>query len=205
MLTTEDRIIMEAGDLFFRHGIRSITMDDIAAQMGISKKTIYQCFKDKDMLVLSFAEKILARQLEDMNMIRKSSENAIDEILKTMAHLSKFLQMVNPSFIHDMRKFHPTSWKLYKRFIDEELISYIEDNLKRGMKQGLYRKDLKVKILSRMRLAETNLGFDPEVFPLSQFNFVEVQLTMLEHFLYGILSQKGFQVMEKFPLIKKDN
>lgn len=56
-----------------------------------------------------------------------------------------------------------------------------------------------------MRLAETNLGFDPEVFPLSQFNFVEVQLTMLEHFLYGILSQKGFQVMEKFPLIKKDN
>ncbi|MBL0102831.1 MAG: TetR/AcrR family transcriptional regulator [Bacteroidetes bacterium] len=205
MISTEDRIVNEAGELFFRHGIRTITMDDIASKMAISKKTIYQYFEDKDMLVKSFAQKALTTQLEEMHTIRKQSEDAIDEIMKTMTHLGIFLNRVNPAFFLDMQKHHPSTWNMFRIFREKELVQFVEDNLRRGIKQGLYRENLKVKILARMRLEESEMGFNQDIFPPQHFNVVDVQITMLDHFLHGILSLKGLKLLSKYQLLSKEN
>src|SRR5437868_3098939 len=106
-LLTEERILKETGNMFFKHGIRNITMDEIASALNISKKTIYLHYHDKSELVKSFTDSELALQEKNMNEIRKQSADPIDEILKMMIFLGNFFNRVNPAVFYDLQKYHP--------------------------------------------------------------------------------------------------
>ena len=80
----------------------------------------------------------------------------------------------------------------------------MEENLRRGIKSELYRKDLKVKTLARLRLEEVELGFNTEAFPHEQFNISEVQVALLEHFLYGVVTLKGYKLINKYRKIQDE-
>src|SRR6188472_3969968 len=108
--STEERILKETGIMFYRHGIRTITMDDIASNLGISKKTIYLYYRDKGELVKSFTEGELKTQEKDMMEIREQSSDPLEEMLLMMDHFSKFFQRVNPAVFYDLQKYHPSSW-----------------------------------------------------------------------------------------------
>ncbi|HNS12638.1 MAG TPA: TetR/AcrR family transcriptional regulator, partial [Bacteroidia bacterium] len=140
----EERILNTARELFFRNGIKSITMDDIAAAQGISKKTIYQYYKDKNELVDALTRDQTKCHHQDMCMIRSESENAIHELLDSMKYMRQIFSQINPSMFYDMKKYHPSAWKIFRSFKEEELAGFIEENLSKGMKQGLYRKNLKI-------------------------------------------------------------
>jgi AcrR family transcriptional regulator len=106
---TRQRILEATQELFFRHGIKSITMDDVASHLGMSKKTIYTSFTDKDDLVTGLAEMELECQRTDIDTIHKGSDNAIDEIMKIMNMISRSFAKMNPSLFYDLQKFHPVS------------------------------------------------------------------------------------------------
>lgn len=201
----EERILKETGAMFFRHGIRTITMDDIAAKLGISKKTIYRYYSDKGELVKSFTDAELKMQENDMEEIQNRSKDAIDEMLNLMTHLENFFNRVNPAVFYDLQKYHPQSWNLFKSFKERCVIGYVEDNLKRGIQQELYRKDLKIKIIARLRIEEVEMGFHPEVFPPDIFRITDVQLALIDHFVHGIVTMKGFKLIEKYRKIIKNN
>lgn len=196
----ELKIINGARDLFYKHGIRTITMDDIAKHLAVSKKTIYAHFKDKHYLVKQMLLDELHQQVESMKSIRSLSEDPIDEIFKIMNHVSTFLRKFNPVVFYDLQKFHLDAWQEMQNFQDKMMIGFVEENLKKGMKLGLYRKELNVKIIARLRMEEVNLGFNTTHFPVSSFSPAEVQIALFEHFLHGIVTLKGHQLIDKYKI-----
>lgn len=180
-------------------------MDDVAVQMGMSKKTIYQSFKDKDDLVTAMTEQELDCQCTDLDIIKKQSTSAIDEIMKIMEMMSRNFSKMNPRMFYDLQKFHPSAWKKFREFKEKKLQSFIEENLRRGIKQELYRKDLSIKTLARLRMCEVEMGFDQYIFPPDQFSVKEVQLELLDHFLHGIVTLKGHKLINKYKQIIESN
>lgn len=93
---------------------------------------------------------------------------------------------------------------MFKEFKDKQMIGFLEDNLRRGIRQELYRKDINVKILSRLRMSEVEIGFNPQIFPPDLFTMPEVQVKIMEHFLYGIVSLKGYKLISRYKQINED-
>lgn len=205
MNTQQERIIDGARELFFRHGMKSITMDDIASHLGISKKTIYQYYEDKEGLILALTSLELGCQEKDMHEIRKHSQNAIDEIMQVMGLMAKMMNKISPSVFYDMQKYYQDAWKRFKEFKSKQMIGFVEENLRRGVKQELYRKDLQIKILARLRIEEVELGYNPEIFPPDQFNISDVQISLLDHFLHGIVTLKGHRLINKYKQLLEED
>lgn len=201
----EDRILQGASELFFRNGIKSITMDDVAAQLGISKKTIYQYYEDKNAIVNAIAQQELSNQIKEMDEIRKTAVNAIDEIFKTMNCLSRTFVKINANVFYDMQKFHSESWKLFHDFKEKKVMSFVEENLKKGIKQELYRADLNTKIMAKFRVEEVSMAFNPLVFPPDKYNIKDVQLVLLDHFVHGISTLKGHKLINKYKQINEED
>jgi len=179
-------------------------MDDIAHKLGMSKKTIYQYYADKNAILSSLMISELKSQIREMQEIRKNSENSIDEMLQSMSCMSKNFSKMNPTLFYDLQKYHSSAWGHFKNFKEKELTGFVEENLRRGIKSELYRKDLKVKTLARLRLEEVELGFNTEAFPHEQFNISEVQVALLEHFLYGVVTLKGYKLINKYRKIQDE-
>lgn len=201
----KERIIKEARGLFFRLGIRSVTMDDIATQVGMSKKTLYQHFADKDELVDNLVdEEVNLMQNETLACINTSS-NAIEEIFISMEMANKHFTKMNPMVLFDLHKFHFKSFQKFMAHKNTFLIKVITDNLKRGIEEGNYRADMKVDIMAKYRLQMLMLPFDMEAFPPMQYNLIDVSNAMIENFLYGLATENGRQLIEKYKSERNKN
>jgi TetR/AcrR family transcriptional regulator, cholesterol catabolism regulator len=197
-ISTEEKILNEAGELFFRHGIKCITMDDIASHLGMSKKTIYNFYTDKNLIVQSLTNKELEHQIKDLHDIRRTSVDPVEEIVKVMSHVGQTFTRICPTLFFDLKKYHPAAWLSFKSFKETEMIGFIEENLRKGVKLELYRKELQIKILARLRIEEVEIGFNTVYFPENKYNISEVQLALLDHFLHGIVTLKGFKLINKY-------
>ena len=197
----KDKILLAAQGLFFKYGIRSISMDDIAKELSISKKTIYQFFKEKDEIVDTLIQEKFKKDATQFEHIHKDANNVIEEMFNIMKHMGKVIGEVNPSMFYDLQKYHSHAWQLFKEFREERMVKMIEEMLLRGIKQGYIRPDIASKILARMRMAQVEMGFNPAVFPPDKFKIIDVQLAMLEHFLYGICTLKGHKLVNKYKQI----
>ena len=204
MNKTEDRIIVAAGELFFRHGIKSITMDEIATHLGMSKKTIYQFYADKDAIVVALTELELSTQLQEMEELRKTAVNAIDEIFNMMSCLSRTFIKINANVFYDMQKFHPDSWKRFHEFKEKKMFGFVEENLKSGIRDKLYRSDVNAKIMAKFRMEEVAIAFNPAIFPPDKYNIKEVQMILLDHFVHGIATLKGHKLINKYKQVIED-
>jgi len=200
----KEKILKGAEDLFFKYGIKNITMDEIARHLGMSKKTIYQYFKDKDEMVHSL---IIQKIEEDKEIFAKTfeeSENFVEEAFAMMKNLREILKNVNPILFHELHKFYPESWKVFDDFKSGFVLENIERCLKDGQKDGLVRDDINIKILSRMRLENLDMAFYGQAFPFDKFNMLDVQLAMTEHFLYGVCTLKGHKLINKYKNINEE-
>ncbi len=196
--THTERIITKADELFRRFGIRSVTMDEIAKQLSMSKKTIYQYFADKDAIVDAvFLQHIEKDEIECAQM-SISSANAVEEIFMVIDMIEEMFTNMNPSILNDLKKYHP---KTDARFIvhkNKFIYNLIKENLERGIEEGLYRDNLNVDIISRFRVESMLLPFSPEFYSMHRYNLVEVESALAEHYLHGIASAKGVKLIEKY-------
>lgn len=194
----QERIRHKADELFRRYGIRSVTMDEIAAQLGMSKKTIYQYYTDKDQLVDAVAVDEIQFSQECCMRDTAASENAIDEIFKVMEFVEEMFRNMNPSMLHDLEKYHPGGYKKFLEHKNKFLYEMVKKNIERGIKEELYRPEIDVEIMSRFRLETMMIAFNSDLFPPSKFNFVKLQQEILEHFLYGLATLKGYKLILKY-------
>ncbi len=204
-METKERIIQEARNLFLRLGIRSVSMDDIATQLGISKKTVYQHFQDKDELV----DRVLQMQINNMQVETtetvQSASNAIEEIFNTMDMMVKHSRNMNPMVLFDLQKYHLSSFQKFHAYKNDFLLNIISNNLKKGVEEGLYRSDIKIEILSKFRLETLMIGFNMDAFPADKYNVTEVSLVIIENFLYGLATEKGFNMIESYKNKRKEH
>lgn len=201
-MKAQEKILSGAEGIFNRYGIRSVTMDDIASRLGISKKTIYQSFKDKDHLVTSILKLSLAEKEKEMELISKKSANAVEEILLLMEYLAKIFSTIHPNTFYELEKYYPAAWKLFLNHRDNYILKKVKENLRAGIKQGLYRNEFDIHIMAKLRMVAVESCCSPAVFPPGEFNLSEVQIQCMTHYLYGLCTDKGFNLIQNF---KKKN
>lgn len=194
----KERILQKAHELFNKFGIRSVTMDEIAAQIGMSKKTIYQSFSNKDDLVDAIIDDHIQRNQSRCEADGKKAENAIHEIFLSMDMVQDMLGDVNPTIFNDLQKFHPVTFKKLIQFKDLFLYKVVFDNITWGIKEGLYREDMNIEVITKLRLSTMFLPFDQEIFPVNRYSLVEVEIEALELFLYGLATSKAHELIVKY-------
>ncbi|MDO3643036.1 TetR/AcrR family transcriptional regulator [Mucilaginibacter sp. L3T2-6] len=199
-----ERIIQGGEELFLTAGIKSVTMDDIARHLGMSKKTIYQFFKDKNELVIALVKKKLKEDEDNMEAIIAKSSNVMEEMINMMKCSEEIFSRINPIVIHDMQKYHPEAWAEFQNFKADVIVRTLEELLTKGKKQGYIRPDIDVKIIARMRVSQVELGFNTSVFPMAEFSPWKVQVQFLEHFNYGICTLKGYKLLNQYKNINEE-
>ena len=173
-------------------------MDDLANDFGISKKTIYQHFKDKDDLVYQVADTRMNNEEIDLEKIREESVDAIEEIYKVSVYIKQLIANMNPSLLYDLKKFYPAAWKRYQEHKVRCMHHTIADNIVEGKKSGHYRQEVDAEIMSSFRIASIELSFDNNIFPRDKFDFFAVQMQLFDHFLMGIITPTGLELFKKY-------
>ena len=197
-IDTKARIQKAAHDLVMQYGIRSVSMDDIAANLGMSKKTIYQYFKDKDELVEAVVDEVITTNQYACKQDIERSENAVHEIFLVMEMMAEMFKTMNPFILHDMQKYHPAAFSKFKKHKNEFLYNVCTQNLLRGVKEELYRPELAVDILCRYRVETMFIPFNPEFQQSLKQSLAKIEEEILMHFLFGLVSQKGYKQIIKY-------
>jgi len=181
-----------------RYGIKSITMDEIATSLGISKKTIYQFFTDKDDLVFAVIEQETSKNEMECVQFRDDAENAVHEIFLAVEDLDELLRYTNPLVLYDLEKYHPRAFRRIKEFKYQFLHDATIENLRRGIEEGLYRGDIQRDIVAKSRIEAAFLVFNPDLFPHSRYSMSEVNFELAKLFLYGVCTDKGKPLIEQY-------
>ena len=197
-MEAKERLLVKAHELFLKYGLRSVSMDDIAAQLGMSKKTLYQYYADKDELVNAVFEGMLNLNKSQCLETANRGENAIHEVFLSFDMVQELLSSMNPSVLFDLQKYHPTANQKFLDFKNQFLYKMLVSNLQRGVEQGLYRDDVDIDIIARYRLYSVMLSFNPDVFPSNKGNLVRIEQQLQEHFLNGLATPKGQKLIQKY-------
>ena len=193
-----ERIIMEAGQLFGRYGIRSITMDSLAEEMGISKRTIYENFKDKDTLLLQVITYFKERQMEQVEQYFRESENSIEAFFKVMNSMINNMKQVNPLFFQDMKKYHPQIFSRLQDHGDIRDHSITRRMFQSGMEQGIIRNDLNMEILNITLHELFNLFSPDSSLTIQGFHRGELFDNIIMPYLLGISTDEGRKLIEQY-------
>ena len=202
-METQIRILTKSHELFMLYGIRSVSMDEIANHLGMSKKTIYQYFKDKDSLVEGVINIEIEMHQDEFSKYASISENAIHEIFLTLDTVQEMLKHMNPSVMFDLQKYHTTAFEKFRTHKNTFFYDIIKANIERGRSEGFFRKELNVDILTRLRLANMFLMFDFEHFPSNKFTAIEIITETTDNFLHGLATQSGLKVIEQYKQERK--
>jgi len=190
----QENILIESFKLFHQFGVKSVTMDDIAKKLSISKKTLYKHFSNKKELVFHIMQmQIKGTESRCKDMFSKA-DNAIHELFLIREMVKKIFHNMNPSLLYDIQKYHPKTWKLMEEHQNGFIRDTIADNLQKGIDEGLYRESLDINILTKLRLEEMKASFNIEIFSPLEYNIEQVQIVMMEHFILGVTTLKGHEV-----------
>lgn len=203
-MEVREKILISAKDLFHRYGIRSVKMDDVAKELTMSKKTLYQYFKDKDELVEEATKAHIARERIEFDAIYKLAGNAIQELYLSSRCLRRSMNVVNPTLLYDLKRYYPDSWKHWIDFREDFVFVSIVENMRQGIEAGFFRKNLDPQVMAILRVIEVEMLFDVETFPSAEFDFKHVQLQLFDHFVFGIATEKGRKLYQQYLESEKD-
>lgn len=194
----KERIKQKADELFRSYGIKSVTMDEIATRLGVSKKTIYQSFADKDELVDEVIGELLSFNQSCCNRDRAKATDAIHEVFLAMEMIQQMFENMNPVILYDMERNHPVTFQKFLQHKHKFLFQVLKDNIERGKKEELYRADINTEVIAKIRLETMMLPFNQEVFPKNKFNLVDLERQLIEHYLFGVSTMKGYKLILKY-------
>ncbi|UHG91304.1 TetR/AcrR family transcriptional regulator [Spirosoma oryzicola] len=188
----KERIQAEAERLFWKYGVRSVTMEDIAKELGISKKTIYQHFTDKEQILYQVMLDKMVKNQSEMECMAIQTDNPVEEILHVLTVMQKQADKVSPNLLIDIKRYYPQAFTLFRQYKEQRIIQSILENIQKGVAQGLYRPDINPVIMARLRVEQIELAFNSDIFPTDQYSMLEIQHELTHHFVRGMLTEKGF-------------
>jgi TetR/AcrR family transcriptional regulator, cholesterol catabolism regulator len=197
MLEELKNIIYKARHLFMKYGIKSITMDDIAREMGISKKTLYHHVDNKNDLL----EKIFNTELEESDCyienINRENINAIEELFTIMKFLIELMKEYSPSSIYDLRKYYPEMYFKMTNLRRDRVFARVIQNLNKGISEGLYREDINKQLIARVQVERMEKTFDNDYLTVEEIATPEIFLELFKYHIRGIATTKGIEELEK--------
>ena len=206
MENKSNELYIQVMGLFLQFGIKSLTMDDVARKLGISKKTLYKHVTDKNDLVTKVMEEGCNIEVDFIEKVSKAKLNAIDENFEISKFVKEKVTHMHPSIFYDMQKYHPKAWGVMESHRSNFIATWVEKNLKKGIKEGLFRKDLNVDVAKDLYLGHVE-NMMTERFPsMKQYSFTEVYLELFRYHIRGIASEKGIKyLIEKVTKEKSDH
>lgn len=198
MSEVKEKILTEAETLFMRYGFKSITMDDVARELGVSKKTLYQFFADKNDLVNQCVEHYLERINHMCQVILDNKElDPINMLLQITEEMSLIIRQVNPSSMFDLKKYFKPAWD--KLEVDRRTFIYnsMYDNMVIGIKKGLYRKELDPEMVTRIYIYLIGLLTDPDSHDHASLDIRATHLEIVKYHLRSICTSKGLELLEE--------
>lgn len=190
-MTLADKLIESSLKLFLKYGVKSVSMDDIAKKLGISKKTIYAAVENKKDLVHKVVVNFTKQEEKDILAITEASDNAVEQMVNIGKYVFSFFRDMNPGLVYDLEKYHPATWD----YIESNHFAFIEktinENIIKGQKSGLYRKHIHAEIIAKLYIGQSRIIVDEEVFPSKQFLRTTLFTEFFFYHLYGITTDKG--------------
>jgi len=186
-----ERILELAGEQFTRFGVRTVTMEDIARLAGISKKTIYQEFKDKKDLVREAFKWILEKDKKGLQFIVDSGDRVIEHLVKSSQTMRDRLEHMNPVAILEIQKYFPDAWAEFESFKEDFVLKDLFNVIERGKSLGYFRPEIDSMILAQLRVSQISSAFESGIHGKTGQEIMNMQLEMMDHFLHGIFTEKG--------------
>lgn len=194
------KILNKAEELFFRVGIKSITMDDIARELGMSKKTVYLSVDNKKDLVEKVMQRYIEKETSFFQDMPVSQMNAIDIIVEIIKHVHQSLGNVPLSAIHDLQKYYPKSWKIFSGFKTKYIYESMEAIIKKGKEEKIFRANINEKLIAKFYLISIEASLNPINFPSNEFNFKETYIEYVIYHLHGLVSDEGKKYLKTIKL-----
>ncbi|MBP8040878.1 MAG: TetR/AcrR family transcriptional regulator [Bacteroidales bacterium] len=191
------KILQQVSDLYQKYGIKSVSMDDVARELGISKKTLYEYFKDKEDLVGKVLESQMS-QIRAVFEIEKDDEhNAVDHLLEIDRIITAFLKNFSPTIHYDLQKYYPSVFRSIFEYKRGFMFDSIKANLERGIKEGLYRSDFNSDIIAQIYVNQIEASLGSGFITSMEFTTNELFSEMFTYHFRGIASKKGIEYFEK--------
>lgn len=172
-------------------------MDDIAREMGISKKTLYQYVSNKADLIEQIFQAHISEEKCMTESIRSTSSDAMEEMLRIGRYVVGKLRSISPTTVYDLRKYYGSIWKKMEAQMKQHVYGVISDNIERGIRQGIYRDELNPEIIARLYVGKSVLVADEDVFESGRYDLATLQQEYIRYHIYGIASEKGRQLLAK--------
>jgi len=173
-MDTKERILNEADGLFKRRGVRGVTMDDIARELGMSKKTLYQYFGNKAEIVYGVTECHFIEERHTCEAITAKAKDPVEEFIMILQAFVSNMKEIPTNMVFEIQRYYPKAWQLFDTFKSDFIMDAMRRNLEVGVKQGLYRKDMDIEVVTRLRVESMIIAFNPEIFPPKEFDLTKV-------------------------------
>ncbi|MFH2096746.1 MAG: TetR/AcrR family transcriptional regulator [Bacteroidota bacterium] len=191
--------------LYQKYGIKSVTMDDVAHELGISKKTLYQYVADKKDLVSKIADLKVEFSAEHNRMLSQTTLNAIEELVFVYRFLNRMLKDHNPSMMFDLKKYYPDIFEKLVIIRRKMIFEGMMHNLTKGQKEGYYRENFDPEIIAKLHVLRIESLVDSDMFTKEDFMSEKVFIELFNYHLRGIASEKGLKYfVEEFNELKPE-
>jgi len=184
-------IIERSSLIYLKYGIKSVTMDDLANHLSISKKTIYKYFEDKNDLIVTMIKRTLEFEEKMCYKIQNHSDNALEALIRISKLVIERLNNVNPAIFYDLQKHHNEAWQILEKHKWDFVLSAISANINRGIVEKYYRDDLNVEIISRLYIATIDTIMNPEIYKWPEFQFQELFKEVMRFQFHGLVNENG--------------
>lgn len=192
------RIVDEAARIFWTNGIRSVTMDDVSRELGISKKTLYLYVKDKNDLVTKVLTHTSCRFHDHIRSIQAQQLNAIDEMYAIAQYIAGESAKFHPSLYFDLAKYHPDACRIMDQGKQVEVVEMVAANMEKGIREGLYRENLNVPLIAKLYVVRFDQVMSVEMGRLTEkFSLAEINWELFRYHIRGIANKKGIDHLEK--------
>ncbi|MDR2690770.1 MAG: TetR/AcrR family transcriptional regulator [Dysgonamonadaceae bacterium] len=200
----KERIIENASALFFRNGIKSMTMSDIANEMGISKRTLYEVFRDKEELLEECLSYYHAKADKKIEQLTNDSENVIDTLIRIYAQKLFYMMDVGKPLMNDLRKYYSHLFRKIEDKRKEDICIFIP-LFKKGVEQGFIRDDVNFEILLWLLKIQFDAVLDEDTVPAGKYSVNQFLQAIIQNFMRGIATPLGNEKIDQLMKIIKKN
>lgn len=192
----KERILERAGAKFYQYGIKNVSMNDLSSSLGISKRTLYENFVDKEDILRQYLENIRDKNVAKITELVNKSANIIEVFIYFIDRQQK-VEMPSVKFYQDIEKYYPD--------IHQEILNHMESNktymknaLKQGIKDGYIREGLNVEVAAFLVEESNHTYLRASYIKKPTFSFQDLFFTMMINFIRGISTNKGIEIIDKY-------
>ncbi|MDZ7743078.1 MAG: TetR/AcrR family transcriptional regulator [Bacteroidota bacterium] len=193
----EKRIIRETEELYAKYGIKSVTMEDVASCLGISKKTLYQFVNDKNELVEKVVKNGIEDKLTEFRAIFSEEKNAIEELFELNLFIKQLFKEHNPAREYDLLKYYPELHREFRNVKRKNIYDAFKGNIEKGQRQGLYRKEVNAELMARLHVFRVENIAENDLFDRDEIISHDFCMEILQYHIRGIGTEKGLKYLEK--------